>query len=653
MLKNKLWIVALFAALTMAFIGCTDAAHDWTEPKEEFEENVLQILPKQTWAGFDLKYPKFEFQAGDEISISGKALAANTVHMSRNHQAWAPIWEKKCSPDEEFSGKVTLTKEDVASIAGLNPPAIRVYGNTINGTYIIYDITVTRDGKAIYSLKAWLQTLEVGETDYTKIFDNEWIAEASDAGKQAVYTILGPGAGAEADKVFTYKGAAGKVVYTKDADTEVETVVDSDPSVTANGVDIIEADEKAGIVSMKVGSTLHYKFPTSATGAPVLDLEADWDYIDIEYTVSNVDKTSGGAGNFKARFFQYDSTTAYGYGSSPADMDGNGYANLGAEGTGKIYKIQTWGAGGKGGFTIGYNQYDVASSGADSLKIKITKVTFTKGKRYTVSFNTPQTAGINNYPDLKVLSGNSLGSRMPVPKNPGWAFLGWLDDWDMVNFEPTGNPVSSSTAITSDLKLYANWMFAPLPVVSQSAASLTTTLFSAVDSYAAVGAAGQPYVYKGRAYWIISQGTSQGYSWTSPAKLSSGVTAEEYDAIAAVQLTYGNPNPAYTRIVFKLEDLSEYWMYYGKVTITYDFVALDGDNDNNVRAVQFRNSLTAAGGTGVDGDPGQNNTPWLTEGNDNTITWTIGNFDTGGYAICNNNADTAKLLRISKIELHF
>ena len=468
MLKRFTWIAALLAAFAMVFIGCpTDAARDWEEPKEQFEENVLQVRPKQSWAGIDFNNAAFEFKAGDVVQVTGKALAANTVHISRNHQAWAPIWEKKLNPDEDFdSGKVTLTAADVSSIAGLNPPAMRLYGNTANGTFVIINFTLTRDGKEIYNLSQYLQTLKIGEKDIDVIFaevgeegnKKKWMSEASGGGSAADFEILGPGAGAEAEKVFTYKGATGKVVYTKDADTEVETVVDSDPSVTANGVDIIEANEKAGIVSMKVGSSLHYKFPTSATGAPVLDIEADWDYIEIEYTVSNVDKTSGGAGNFKARFFQYDSTTAYGYGSDPADMDGSGYANLGAAGAGKIYKIQTWGAGGKGGFTIGYNQYDVASSGADSLDIKITKVTFTKGTRYTVKFLTPQTPNLNNYADLKVLNGNTLGSRLPAPKNPGWAFKGWFEEWNETDQQGEGDQVTSGTTITANKKLYAQWL---------------------------------------------------------------------------------------------------------------------------------------------------------------------------------------------------
>jgi len=337
----------------MAFIGCTDAAHDWEEPKETFEENVLQVRPIQSWAGFDLKNPKFDFQVGDVIEISGKALAKNTVHMSRNHQAWAPIWEKACAPDEEFSGKATLTAADVSSIRGLNPPAIRVYGNTANGTFIVYQILVTRGDEEIYNLKEYLQTLKVGETDYQKIFDNVWIAEASDSGRQAVYTILGPGAGGEA--AATIEKYAGK----EDGVTIVgATIVDSDPSFTATGVTLKDKNT----VVMKVGSSFNYLFPTTVfdkyedvevlKGKPPVKTAqykdsniGDYDYIELEYTISGVVTTSGGTGHFKTRFYQYDSTTVYEYaGGNWADLGGAGnYTGTTA------YKLQTWGAGGKGG----------------------------------------------------------------------------------------------------------------------------------------------------------------------------------------------------------------------------------------------------------------------------------------------------------------
>jgi len=414
-----------------------------------------------------------------------------------------------------------------------------------------------------------------------------------------------------------YKGAADAVINTG------TVVTDSDPSVTGDNVTI---NSITGVATFDRGGYLHYKFPTRASGM-VIDIERDYDFIDIEYTISNVDMTSGGAGNFKARIYQFNDSTIYGY-------TGGDWADLGAAGiyTDAIaYRLQTHGAGGKGGFTIGFNTYDIASSGCDSLDFKITKVTFTKGTRHKVQFFTPQTAGINNIAPVTVLSGNSLVSAYPTLKNPGWTFMGWFDEWDADNQNGVGNQYTAATPITSDLRLYAKWLkLYPLP--TSVIATGNDTLFSPSGSYADSGNAAK-YSYMGEQWWIMSTTDLDYY----PAPYFDDYTAFNEIKVAAA---------TYTRINYNLSTF-EYWFAYESVRITYDLIQVGGYGGYN-------NTLTVRDGNGNWDSPSVNYQQWLNEGIGNTVTFNVSQIATGKLAFVkfNDNDGSAFLLRITKVELY-
>jgi len=463
MLKNKLWIVALFAALTMAFIGCTDAARDWEEPLEAFEENVLQVKPLANWSGFDLNHPAFNFRAGDVIQMTGKTIAENQIVLTAAPPNWTPyVWQTttKLAADTEFdTGKVALTQAMVDSINSSNPKAIRFRGNFANGTVVIYNITVTRGTNEIFNLKEMvLNKLEPGEKDYKKIFGTfdgdfndksvQWISEASSDGTAAEFMILGPGIGGEAPpEVPSYAGDPDKVRYVN-ATGDVQTVataiiVDFDPSITGDAGNENTAIDKDGWASVGENSVLFYKFPESVylSGAGVrrlaedVNIGADWDYVELEAEVRNAVTTSGGDGNFKARFMNYINDAAY---KLATDANNSEYKDFGSATNPKKVKVQTWAAGSSGGIAIRFNYGDRATSGADSLEAKITKVTFTKGTRHTVRFLSPQTG--TSISDITVLDGNPIGSnRLPNPSNPGWQFFGWYDEWTL-----TGNAAGNT-----------------------------------------------------------------------------------------------------------------------------------------------------------------------------------------------------------------
>jgi len=688
MLKNKIWIVALFVALTIGFIGCTDAAFDWVPPVEELEDNALQVFPKETWAGVELNHAKFNFAAGDIIVVTGKALAANTIHISNNHQGWNPIGatgEQRVAPDEEFEIKATLTKADVTSIAGLSPAAIRIYGRTANATFIIYNITVTRGGEEFFNFyEMILKDLKPGTTGAVAIFGEKgantdptlyrseaWMGVAdgeSNAHDKAVYTVLGKGyGGSAAVEVPTYKGDPTKVEFIKGTGATPaaaalnDKVIDHDPSITGDNV-TINADGTA--VGITTGSVVHYKFPAAfitGTGKKAqtnpLDLEVDYDNVEIEYTISGVVTTSNGAGNFKGRLFQYESTTSYGNKGTGFTYNGDGYADFGGAGN-HTGIIRTWGAGGKAGFTIGFNQYDISTSGCDSLNLKINKVTFTKGNRYTVTYVSPQTGYAGSTQTVL----NGLPPRPPTVSLPGWTFLGWFDrfnqtsqntitnDADIATIAtvaiPGGVKIDADTVISANTTFYAAWLRRiadPIELsVSPVASPVETKNFIAREGAVTF------------AYDSDDDGTDENWFVFAPTSTDFSSWADTDfagDATAKAKFATIPTTTQHSRISLKLDPAAG---LYSKITVSYELVLVSSAEGG--RAVAIRKDETAQGGNNVSGDvifeddSKQNATPWLNKGT-GSITLNLSQLPDGWFGIAfGGSGKQAALFRVTKVE---
>jgi len=708
MLKNKIWIVALFIALTMAFIGCTDAARDWDAPAEQSDENALQIRPIQNWAGFDLRHEKFQFAAGDIIEIKGKALAKNNINLSRNFGGWNPLgspaWESKSNADEEFEGKVTLTASDVTTIAGLSPAAIRVYGNTANATFVVYNITLTRGGEEIFNLyEMILKGLTPGETDRTVIFGpegkGEWIQAADNNGLAAVFTILGPGfGGAEVAIPPSYAGdlkkvrfvdtTSGALLSDPPAATSAYTafrIEDRDPAISGDGESSdgvkMEIDED-GWATMTENSVLFYKFPErvflqeiGVTGIQdrwaAVDITKDYDYVDIEYTIKDVDTTSGGGGNFRIRARDYANSALYGL--------TDGYPNLGLEGAhtianglnvpgndpgsagnGKAYRLQTWGAGTTGGVAITFDYSQRTGNGSDSLKVKIDRVVYTKGVRHQVEFYVPQFNNLNNIANIQVLDGNT--PKLPTaPANKGWIFLGWYTEWNATNQNmgnagvPTGmgSKVSATTVINTSntvlisstgtartLKLYAAWLQKILEPITVDVKDTEVggTLMTAAWHMNGVGDDwGQDTVMTETSYdskkWYVVNPWNQSVigPWT--------VGTTTIPAVPSARCGF-----------YKLSLPAGWDNGFNKVKITYDLVMLDADKNAVVALVNGSNVYSSW------------ELPGLTAGNDKELILNIGTSFASGVVGAQNfgfrqhpyygSGAGAFLWRISKIEIY-
>ena len=472
MLKNKLWIVALLVALTMAFFGCTNIGllDDDSGPKPAVDLEIDGADVEFTACGNDYSKVKID---GNIVKFDG-----TTGNMGFYFEFPA---EAAGYPDVEVFFKII----DITSVRP---------GFLIKNTDMSNFVGVANDQDPQYQLNDEDFNFQVGDefsTGKKKVgafkgnrmafFHQAYNPSGNTGGTWTVEVvkIVFPGGGA--DETPRYTGGENKVIYDAKATGRLDDlIVDTDPSVYGTwGKTTISA---TGVVSMMgEGSVLYYKFPESAvkgtvtytttpsvsiTATPAatieavdIDIEKDFDYIYIEYTISNVSKQPSAAGNLKARIFQLDGATVYGY-------DGGDWADLGGAGN-HSYNLQTWGAGGKGGIAIGYNWNDHLSSGADSLDVKITKVAFATGERFKVEFFAPQTPNLNNIAAVSVLDGNGLQANLPKLANPGWTFLGWYDSWDSNtgNGDTTGTVYGANTAVTTDLKLYATWVFArPDPV---------------------------------------------------------------------------------------------------------------------------------------------------------------------------------------------
>ena len=271
-----------------------------------------------------------------------------------------------------------------------------------------------------------------------------------------VLKIVFPGSGSGDPKpVLGPKGVV--FIPGKDADDKDDDAFDT----------IVDTSLAGTTYTLKSGTNFTYNFPTVAQNsansnakvAIPVNIERDYDYIDIEFTISNIDKTSGGAGSAKIAFNQI------GGGNASYGESGGGWGDLGTAGSDKTHRIQTWGSGGKGGFVIYFNSNDTKTSGCDSFDIKITKVTFTKGTRYNVNLYSPQT-GLN-VPAFTVLDGNSLGSTLTPPAYRGWTFAGYYAVWDyygLMKADTPANILLSGDAITT----IGTKATGSLPVISKS-----------------------------------------------------------------------------------------------------------------------------------------------------------------------------------------
>ncbi|MCL2186668.1 MAG: hypothetical protein FWB86_12580, partial [Treponema sp.] len=406
------------------------------------------------------------------------------------------------------------------------------------------------------------------------------------------------------------------------------------PVVAAEGGAAISAN---GTVTMNNYALLFYKFPEDTSTIKI----ADYDYIDITYTLSNIVNSEatialpGTHSKLKVQIRDYKGADAY-------TMTGGNYQDLGGVQSpiaAATHRIQTWGDNGTGGFCIRMNSWDVDGSAgkgdgscAESIDIKIDKIEFSKGTRATVDFYAPQTPNLNNVASLTVLVGNPIGSRIPALKNPGWTFLGWNTGWDVGAGKPNGTSVGAATAINSawvsggKVNLYADWLTGVVDPIT-----VNNPVFTLSE-----GCGGAAFItYDGTNDWILIHSAAYDIS------AFNDLDGDGFD-ISAIS-TAGT-----SRISYLLPTNAK---YLNEVTLTYDAIFIAGD----LGAVLRNNSGATSGGELTSG----NNYPEIMDRSFEsgelatgiTITRPASAFYGSGYFALAKNNPGAYLIRITKLEV--
>ena len=650
MLKKISWVVAaLFVASAMIFIGCPTEMgkqDDGTAPRQAVDL-VLE---------------------GDDIIL--KACGSE--------QAKVVIDGNKATLDGSNTGFYFDFPEEAATYAEVQVffKIVEILSGTKPGllikrnTSFANPVGITSDQDPAYQLNEKGPVGNEFDTGLWKtnqfenrmVFQNQVYPPSGEAGSKftvEVVKILFPGGEpvAPPPPPPEYKGDATKIVYAKNATTNVETIVDSDPSITGSGVTI----SAAGVATFNGASNISYKFPTSAagfTGDP--QIETDWDYVEIEFTVAN--PSGEGGDKVDIQILQYGTTTGYAQATSnDFNSEVGNYLNDIESGT---LKIQTWGSGGKGGFTIKLNDWNLPTGGGkgtayEKFDMQIKKVTFTKGTRYKVDFYSPQ-ANFNT--SVVVLNGNSLGSSFPSVRVAGYTLFGWYDNWDTVGLvkndktpvsgaSDIGTRATSSTAITANTKLYAYWFNEILePIVitvgdgdlggSDPNGTLFTTIVAGVTTY----------TYENKEWWVFSGGNANAgnYTWADDTKVEN-IPLATFTAIKTHQ-----GEATYARLGFAFPTGAE---LYDTITITFEAVDIGGDTVNNIRGSTIKNSPTAASGAAdVNSSAGSVWPNWGTGDKGanagGTQVYKMSGFTNGGFAFVKNNPGVF-LVRITKVEFTF
>jgi len=166
------------------------------------------------------------------------------------------------------------------------------------------------------------------------------------------------------------------------------------------------------------GGAIRYAFPPNI---------ADYDFFELELIASSTTNGDLASNIFK----QYNTSVDY----FPCNVTNNNVTIT--QNTVSEWEFEIRGAGSTGGIALQTNN-------ANSKTIKWVKVTFTKGDRVQISFDT----GAAPIAPIIAVVDTAIGS-LPYPTRSGYSFAGWVDEW--------GDPVSPTTIVPGAMTLTALW----------------------------------------------------------------------------------------------------------------------------------------------------------------------------------------------------
>jgi len=565
----------------------------------------LRFTTKQNWAGIDLMNKGMMFRPGDKLTVKGKSVSGGKVYLNTNNNSAVPLqgWEETYEAGDAFDKTFTLTEDDVAA-AKINAyvPGYRIRGADANKTYLIEQITLV-------GLRG--SNIEIPPDPVCSCEDEDCACDCDDD------------CGPTCPKCPVKEVAA--VITAVNANTATHDNFSHPYFLNASTSGSLGGGNTSinnGVVTFKDGGALIYRYPETDTFK-----FADYDFVDVAFTLSNVNTANSGAhaNTAKIMFKQYLSSTAYGGISQYQDLK---TIATGTGGTGTI-RFNVTGAGTSGGFSIQLNHFDIVAG--DTFDVTITKVTFVKGTKYTLSFDSD---GGNAITAIQVTEDTPVGT-LPIPTKSGFTFLGWF----LGDTEITALTVATDALFGGGKTLTAKWQEGDLEAFVDIATG-NGTLFIPATNW---NATAEKYTYDSKQWWVLHRNTAYSAADTWVATNSAN------GATAFTSAVYGNAGGSGTlsRIGYEMPANLN---LYGDITITYDLINILGTAKMMIRA----NSDNGGGnGSSIGGAP-----ITLEEGTNKTLKFTVADFLTskgdGKYINIIYNDDAANqlsIIRITKVEL--
>jgi hypothetical protein len=237
----------------------------------------LKFTVTKDWSGLDINIGAL--RTGDVISIKGVNAGVETqVLLNLNHSAWDPLqgWNPKVATDAEYEKEFEpLTSAEMGKVNSANPKAIRIRTNSATASIIIEKLTVTgkRGGKEV-KLDAPAITLTADGIEWAEVEGAGGYKVFADAGTTP---IAQPAATATSINLNTLAAlSAGTYEITLVASGLPGTSTDSDPSNAVTFTKVASALTSFPIViDGATGATTSVLYTAVTTNSAIITPVAD------------------------------------------------------------------------------------------------------------------------------------------------------------------------------------------------------------------------------------------------------------------------------------------------------------------------------------------------------------------------------------------
>ena len=522
MLKNKLWIVALFAALTMAFFGCTNLGL--------LDDGTAPVAPEDLVVyGADLEYTVIGNTS--QTSVSGNIISFTNAGTSTGFSFKIPegadaytklvVYFDVVSIDAGRPGlliKKNNRMENVTGITSNQDPRYQFCDVTGTNGEIAYNFAVgkewntgeweinrfdgvvafqhqayvpTNNNAATYSLKL-IKVVFPGVADATVVFD-------ADGGAAVGSIIVQQGKEIGDLPVTTKDGAAFLGWYTTTAITiqteegevtlPVGTEVLSDFMVPFGATLTLKAHWASSGVTLTKNSLIHANPALSdpdgsitvSGNSATFATSSSWPA--VKYVFPTEVTTANGSGTlldpytYKYNVVELTVTASEDFAIQVKDQNKGSDINKYPTGD----QVVSLKKGVNTTFSVA-----LSDSGANGLSIQnksndntggavvtIVSAVFTKGTMYTVSFDGSVPMKFTDVATQTIISGRK--ATKPSTGNSGWIINTNLNVYDFIGWYLDGKPYDFDAAVTKDIDLVSKWTVINQRIVTFDLTGLTVT----------------------------------------------------------------------------------------------------------------------------------------------------------------------------------